>query len=93
MLSKRLFFLLTFMSSAAFAQAELTPAPEQAVSAAVDAGFNSADTAWMLTATVLVLLMTLPGIVLFYSGLMRAKNALSLAAQALAATALITLVW
>ena len=93
MLTKRLFFLFASFSSAAFAQTEPTPAPEQTVAAAVSAGFNSADTAWMLTATVLVLLMTLPGIVLFYAGLMRAKNALSLAAQALAATALITLVW
>ena len=93
MLTKRLFFLFASFSSAAFAQTEPTPAPEQTVAAAVSAGFNSADTAWMLTATVLVLLMTLPGIVLFYSGLMRAKNALSLAAQTLAATVLITLVW
>jgi hypothetical protein len=48
------------MSSAAFAQPELTLAPEQTVATAVNMGFNSADTAWMLIATVLVLLMTLP---------------------------------
>ena len=87
MLYKRLIFLFASLSSAAFAQTALAPAPAQTVAAAVSAGFNSADTAWMLTATVLVLLMTLPGIVLFYSGLMRAKNALSLAAQTLAVTA------
>ena len=60
MLTKRLFFLFASFLSAAFAQTEPTPAPEQTVAAAVSAGFNSADTAWMLTATVLALLMTLP---------------------------------
>jgi len=93
MASKQVFFLLASISPAAFAQTELAPAQGQTVAAAASAGFNSADTAWMLTATVLVLLMTLPGIVMFYAGLMRAKNALSLAAQTLAATALISLVW
>jgi len=60
MVSRQLFFLFAFMSSAAFAQPELTLAPEQTVATAVNMGFNSADTAWMLIATVLVLLMTLP---------------------------------
>jgi ammonium transporter, Amt family len=39
---------------------------------------NMANTAWMLTSTVLVLFMTIPGLALFYSGLVRSKNALSL---------------
>ncbi len=55
--------------------------------------FNGADTAWMLISTVLVLLMTIPGIMLFYSGMMRAKNALSIVAHTFAATAVVTLVW
>ena len=38
---------------------------------------NSGDTAWMLTATALVLFMTIPGLALFYGGLVRAKNAVS----------------
>ncbi|MCZ6684742.1 MAG: ammonia channel protein, partial [Candidatus Dadabacteria bacterium] len=40
-------------------------------------GLDTGDTAWMLTATVLVLMMTIPGLFLFYGGLVRAKNALS----------------
>ncbi len=55
--------------------------------------FNGGNTAWMLVCTVLVLLMTVPGIMLFYSGMMRAKNALSVVAHVFAATAVVTLVW
>jgi ammonium transporter, Amt family len=57
------------------------------------AAINSGDTAWLLISAVLVLLMTLPGLVLFYSGMMRTKNALSIAAHTLAAAAVITLLW
>src|SRR5690349_3122207 len=55
--------------------------------------FNGADTAWMLISTVLVLLMTVPGIMLFYSGMLRSKNALSIVAHTIAATAVITICW
>lgn len=55
--------------------------------------FDGADTAWMLICTVLVLLMTMPGIMLFYGGMLRTKNALSIVAHTLTATAMITLVW
>ncbi|MFN0305358.1 MAG: ammonium transporter [Burkholderiales bacterium] len=55
--------------------------------------FNGADTAWMLISTVLVLLMTMPGIILFYAGMFRTKNALSIVAHTIAATAVITLTW
>jgi len=54
---------------------------------------NSGDTAWMLVSTVLVLIMTMPGIILFYSGMLRTKNALSMAAHTVAAMAVITLSW
>jgi Amt family ammonium transporter len=54
---------------------------------------NGGDTAWMLVCTVLVLLMTIPGIMLFYSGMLRSKNALSIVAQGVVATAVVTLVW
>jgi Amt family ammonium transporter len=54
---------------------------------------NAADTAWLLTATALVLFMTLPGLALFYGGLVRAKNVLSVLMQCLAITALVTLLW
>ncbi|MFM9886091.1 MAG: ammonium transporter [Burkholderiales bacterium] len=56
-------------------------------------GFNGADTAWMLISTVLVLMMTMPGIILFYAGMFRTKNALSVVAHTIAATAVITLTW
>jgi len=55
--------------------------------------FDGADTAWMLISTVLVLIMTVPGIILFYGGMLRTKNALSIVAHTLAATAIITLLW
>jgi Amt family ammonium transporter len=54
---------------------------------------DSGNTAWLLTASALVLLMTLPGLALFYAGLVRAKNALSLFMQCLVAAAVVGVVW
>ena len=54
---------------------------------------NQADTAWILTATALVLFMTIPGLSLFYSGLVRAKNVLSVLMQCFALTCLMSLLW
>lgn len=54
---------------------------------------NGGDTAWMLVCTVLVMLMTMPGIILFYGGMMRTKNALSVVAHTIAAASVVTLVW
>ncbi len=54
---------------------------------------NGADTAWLLTATGLVLFMTLPGLALFYSGLVRGKNSLSILVQCFAITALVSVLW
>ena len=54
---------------------------------------DSGDTAWMLTSTALVLLMTIPGLVLFYGGMVRKKNVLSTVIQSFAATCLVTLLW
>jgi len=51
------------------------------------------DTAWMITATALVLLMTLPGLSLFYAGMVRVKNALSILMQCFAITALVSVLW
>ncbi|MGA1195422.1 MAG: ammonium transporter, partial [Candidatus Latescibacterota bacterium] len=56
-------------------------------------GLSAGDTAWMLTATALVLFMTIPGLALFYGGLVRTKNVLSVLMQCFALTALMTLVW
>jgi ammonium transporter, Amt family len=54
---------------------------------------DAANTAWMLTATVLVLMMTLPGLALFYGGLTRAKNVLSVLMQCVSITCVVTLAW
>lgn len=54
---------------------------------------NQADTAWMLTSTALVLFMTIPGLSLFYAGLVRVKNVLSILMQCFALTCLMSLVW
>src|SRR5512145_1433073 len=51
------------------------------------------DTAWLLTSTALVLFMTIPGLSLFYGGLVRTKNVLSLLMQCFVLTALVTLLW
>jgi Amt family ammonium transporter len=57
------------------------------------AKINAADTAWMITATGIVLMMTIPGLALFYAGMVRKKNILATMAQCLAATALISILW
>jgi Amt family ammonium transporter len=54
---------------------------------------NAGDDAWMLTSSVLVLLMTIPGLALFYAGMVRKKNVLATIAQSFGATALITVLW
>ncbi|MEY4879997.1 MAG: hypothetical protein RJB62_1466, partial [Pseudomonadota bacterium] len=54
---------------------------------------NAADTAWLLTSTVLVLFMTLPGLALFYAGLVRAKNMLSVLMHCFAIACLMSVLW
>ena len=54
---------------------------------------SGADTAWILTSTALVLFMTLPGLALFYGGLVRSKNVLSVLMQCFAITCVATIVW
>src|SRR5256884_9288182 len=54
---------------------------------------NAADTAWMIVAAALVLMMTIPGLALFYSGMVRKKNMLATMAQSLAAVAIISILW
>ena len=51
---------------------------------------DSGDTAWMLTSTALVLFMTIPGLSLFYAGMVRSKNVLSVMTQCFAITCLVT---
>jgi len=54
---------------------------------------DSGDTAWMLTSTALVLFMTIPGLALFYAGMVRSKNVLSVLMQCFAVTALVSVLW
>ncbi len=68
-----------------------TPAFAQA--AAQPAKIDAADTAWMISATSLVLMMSVPGLALFYSGMVRKKNVLATMAQTLAAVALGSILW
>ncbi|MGB8275687.1 MAG: ammonium transporter [Alphaproteobacteria bacterium] len=77
--------LLALLSGGAFAQEAAAPAPESTL--------NSGDTAWMLTSTALVLLMTIPGLALFYAGMVRKMNALTIAMQSFAITCLVTVLW
>ena len=77
--------VLYFCAPAAMAQ---TSAPAAAVSA-----IDSGDTAWMLTATALVLMMTIPGVALFYGGMVRKKNVLATVMQSFAVTCLVTVLW
>ncbi|MBF0462814.1 MAG: ammonium transporter [Magnetococcales bacterium] len=56
-------------------------------------GVNLANTAWMLTSTTLVLFMTLPGLALFYGGIVRTKNVLSIFMQCFAITCLVSVLW
>ncbi|WP_213575340.1 ammonium transporter [Stutzerimonas kunmingensis] len=60
---------------------------------AQEATLDSGDTAWMLTATALVLFMTIPGLVLFYGGMVRSKNILSVMMQCFAVTGLMSILW
>ena len=66
------------------------PAAQAAGTAPV---FSGADTAWLLISTVLVMLMTIPGIILFYGGMLRTKNSLSIIAHTIAGAAVVTLAW
>ena len=61
--------------------------------AGAPAAANGADTAWLLTSTALVLFMTLPGLALFYGGLVRSKNLLSVMAQCVAIACLASVLW
>src|SRR3954467_471753 len=61
--------------------------------AAEPAKLDPANTAWMIVASALVLFMTLPGLALFYAGLVRAKNVLSVLMQCFAITCVVTLAW
>src|SRR4051812_17559244 len=73
--------LCAFNATSAFAQAQPT--------STIDAG----DTAWMIAATALVLMMTLPGLALFYAGMVRKKNVLATMAQSVASVGVVSILW
>jgi len=94
--------ILSVWAIAALAQAP-APAPTAPAAAAAAAPaaaapaaapkIDSGDTAWMLTSTALVLMMTIPGLALFYGGMVRKKNVLATVAQSFAVVCLVTVLW
>jgi ammonium transporter, Amt family len=74
------------------AAAAAPPAPTEPQLVATDK-ISAGDTAWMLTSTALVLMMTIPGLALFYGGMVRKKNILATVMQSFAITCLVTLLW
>ena len=77
------------MAGSALAQ---TP-PAAPVAPAPEAKIDSGDTAWMLTSTALVLMMMIPGLALFYGGMVRKKNVLATVMQSFSVCALVTVLW
>ena len=99
---KRLFFafmvvlVLGVAASTAFAQtpaAPTAPAPAAPTAPAPPSKIDKGDTAWMLTSSALVLMMTAPGLALFYGGMVRQKNALGTLMQSFIIMALISIQW
>jgi Amt family ammonium transporter len=98
LLTLALFALLAVAAPTGFAQegqsAVGTEVVETVAAAAEEVPVvDSGDTAWMITATALVLFMTLPGLALFYGGLVRAKNVLTILVQCFALASIITVLW
>ena len=75
--------LVCTASAVAQTAAPAAPAPK----------IDSGDTAWMLTSTALVLMMTIPGLALFYGGMVRKMNVLATVMQSFAVTCLVTVLW
>jgi hypothetical protein len=90
----RLLLLLLLLAAPGFLTADTAlPALDAAPVAEAADALSSADTAWMLTATVLVLFMTLPGLALFYGGLVRSQNVLSVLMHCFAIACLASVLW
>lgn len=79
--------MIAALGSLAASFASVTPA------FAETSTISTADTAWMIVATALVLMMTIPGLALFYSGMVRKKNVLATMAQSLSAVAIVSILW
>ncbi len=76
-----------------FADGALAQTTAPAAAAPPPPKLDSGDTAWMLTSTALVLMMTIPGLALFYGGMVRKKNVLATVMQSFAITCLVTVLW
>ena len=66
---------------------------ETALAKDVKPALDTGDTAWMLTSTVIVLMMTIPGVALFYAGMVRKRNVLATLMQSFTITCLVTIIW
>jgi Amt family ammonium transporter len=80
-------------ASGAEAASDAAPAAPTAPFSIDSSKISSGDTAWMLTSTALVLFMTIPGLALFYAGMVRKKNVLATAMQSFAICCLVTIIW
>jgi len=83
----------TAATASGAAQATPPPASTSEPSVILNSQINSGDTAWMLASMALVLMMTVPGLALFYGGMVRKKNVLATLMQSFAITCLVTLLW
>jgi Amt family ammonium transporter len=84
---------ITFLWTIAALAQQMPEAVPPAVAAPTAGGVSTGDTAWMLTATALVLMMTIPGLALFYGGMVRKMNVLATVMQSFAVTCLVTVLW
>src|SRR5512136_706315 len=80
-------------TAALYAWTALPAFAQDAAPAAPPPKLDSGDTAWMLTSMALVLMMTIPGLALFYGGMVRKKNVLATLMQSFAITCLVTVLW
>ncbi len=87
-----LFLLISGVSSLILTQ-DVFADQHETTEVEAESSLNSGDTAWMLTSTALVLFMTIPGLALFYGGLVRVQNVLSVLMQCFALTGIITILW
>src|SRR5277367_5665028 len=95
---RRLLFILVLLGLPLLALAQSSPPPSMesrmaSVEAAAKSAQSAGDNAWMLTSAALVLMMTGPGLALFYGGLVRRKNVLSTMMHSYALMAVVTVVW
>ena len=80
-------------AATAAAPAAAAPAADAAAAPAAAPSFNKGDTSWMMLSTLLVIMMTIPGLALFYGGLVRSKNMLSVLMQVMVTFSMIVVLW